>query len=120
MFTGAVIATVQAANEMNAKLYKGYEGLAKSGAAASDGMTGVFKDAKKLGLSMDQLDSYVGLVTENSQELALFAGSVAGGRKKFADMGEALESSRVGFFALGFLLILASCASMSQAERISL
>ena len=101
MFTGAVLATVQAANEMNAKLYKGYEGLAKSGAAASDGMTGVFKDAKKLGLSMDQLDSYVGLVTENSQELALFAGSVAGGRKKFADMGEALESSRVGFFAMG-------------------
>ena len=101
MFTGAVIATVQAANEMNAKLYKGYEGLAKSGAAASDGMTGVFKDAKKLGLSMNELDSYVGLVAENSQELALFAGSVAGGRKKFADMGEALESSRVGFFALG-------------------
>ena len=101
MLTGAVIATVQAANEMNAKLYKGYEGLAKSGAAASDGMTGVFKDAKKLGLSMDQLDSYVGLVTENSQELALFAGSVAGGRKKFADMGQALESSRVGFFAMG-------------------
>jgi len=101
MLTGAVIATVQAANEMNAKLYKGYEGLAKSGAAASDGMTGVFKDAKKLGLSMDQLDSYVGLVADNSQELALFAGSVAGGRKKFADMGEALESSRVGFFALG-------------------
>ena len=101
MFTGAVIATVQAANEMNAKLYKGYEGLAKSGAAASDGMTGVFKDAKKLGLSMNELDSYVGLVAENSQELALLSGSVAGGRKKFADMGEALESSRVGFFALG-------------------
>ena len=101
MFTGAVIATVQAANEMNAKLYKGYEGLSKSGAAASDGMTGVFNDAKKLGLSMDQLDSYVGLVAENSQELAMFAGSVAGGRKKFADMGEALESSRVGFFAMG-------------------
>ena len=101
MFTGAVIATVQAANEMNAKLYKGYEGLAKSGAAASDGMTGVFKDAKKLGLSMDELDSYVGLVAENSQELAMFAGSVAGGRKKFAAMGEALESSRVGFFAMG-------------------
>jgi hypothetical protein len=50
-------------------------------------MTGVFKDAKKLGLSMNELDSYVGLVAENSQELALFAGSVAGGRKKFADMG---------------------------------
>ena len=101
MLTGAVIATAQAANEMNAKLYKGFEGLAKSGAAASDGMSGVFRDAKKLGLSMDQLDSYVSLVAENSQELALLSGSVTGGRKKFADMSEALESSRVGFFALG-------------------
>ena len=101
LFTSATVGIVQAANEMNAKLFKSYEGLQKAGGAASDGMTGVFKDAKKLGLSMDELDSMVGLVAENSQELALLTGSVADGRKKFADMGEALESSRVGFFALG-------------------
>jgi hypothetical protein len=101
LLTSATVGYLQAANVMNAKLFKSYEGLQKSGAAASDGMTGVFKDAKKLGLSMDELDSFVGLVADNSQELALLTGSVAQGRKKFADMGEALESSRVGFFAMG-------------------
>ena len=101
MFTGAVIATVQAANEMNSKLYKGYEGLQKSGGAASDGMTGVYKDAKKLGISMDELDSMVSLVAESSKDLTLFGGTVADGRRKLADMAQASEASREGFFKLG-------------------
>jgi hypothetical protein len=101
MAATAAIAYTKAANEMSDKLYKSYSGLAQSGAAASDGMTGVFEDAKKLGLSMDELDSMVGLVAANSQELALMSGSVAQGRKDFAKMGEALESSRAGFFKMG-------------------
>jgi hypothetical protein len=101
MAATAAIAYTKAANDMADKLYKGYSDLAQSGAAASDGMTGVFNDAKKLGLSMNQLDSYVGLVAANSQELALMSGSVSQGRKEFAKVGEALESSRVGFFKMG-------------------
>lgn len=101
MAATAAIAYTKAANDMADKLYKSYSGLAQSGAAASDGMTGVFNDAKKLGLSMDELDSMVGLVAANSQELALMSGSVAQGRKDFAKMGEALESSRAGFFKMG-------------------
>ena len=101
MAATAAIAYTKAANDMADKLYKGYSDLAQSGAAASDGMTGVFNDAKKLGLSMNQLDSMVGLVAANSQELALMSGSVAQGRKEFAKVGEALESSRVGFFKMG-------------------
>jgi hypothetical protein len=61
MAATAAIAYTKAANDMADKLYKSYSGLAQSGAAASDGMTGVFEDAKKLGLSMDELDSMVGL-----------------------------------------------------------
>jgi len=101
MATTAAIAYTKAANDMADKLYTGYSKLQESGAAAADGMTGVFNDAKKLGLSMNQLDSMIGLISNNSQELALLTGSVAEGRKKFADMGEALESSRVGFFNMG-------------------
>jgi len=84
MAATAAIAYTKAANDMSDKLYKGYSGLQKSGAAASDGMTGVFRDAKKLGLSMNELDSFVGLVAANSQDLAAFAGTVYDGRKKFA------------------------------------
>ena len=99
--TAATAGMVKASNEMADKLYKSYSGLAKSGAAASDGMTGVFNDAKKLGLSMNELDSFVGLVGENAGDLALFAGSVFEGRQKFAEMGEAMEPYRKQMIAAG-------------------
>jgi muramidase (phage lysozyme) len=99
--TGALVAYTKAANEMADKLYKGYSGLAKSGAAASDGMTGLFNDAKKLGLSMNELDGFVSLVGENSKDLVLFGGTVFEGRKKFVELGSALEGSREEFFRLG-------------------
>lgn len=101
MAATAAIAYTKAANDMADKLYKSYTGLQKSGGAAADGMTGVFRDAKKLGLSMNELDSFVGLIAENSQDLALFSGTVYDGRKKFADMGKTLEVSRAEFFKLG-------------------
>jgi hypothetical protein len=99
--TAATAGMVKASNEMADKIYKGYSGLAKSGAAASDGMTGVFNDAKKLGLSMNELDQFVGLVGENSKDLALFSGSVFEGRQKFAEMGEAMEPYRKQMIAAG-------------------
>lgn len=101
MATTAAIAYVKAANDMADKLYKGYDSLQKSGAAASDGMTGVFRDAKKLGLSMDELDSMVSLVAESSSDLVLFGGTVADGRRQLADLAAASEASREGFFKLG-------------------
>ena len=102
--TAAVTATaeyVKAANDMADKLYKGYSGLAKSGAAASDGMTGVYNGAKKLGLSMNELDGYIDLIGQNSKDLALLSGSVYAGRKQFEDMGEAMEPYRKGLIAAG-------------------
>lgn len=99
--TAATIGSVKAANEMADKLYKGYSGLAKSGGAAADGMTGVFNNAKKLGLSMNELDGFVSLINENSSDLAQFSGSVAKGRQRLADMGDALRGSRQGFLAMG-------------------
>lgn len=93
----------KAANDQADKLYKGYQGLAKSGAAASDGMTGLFNNAKKLGLSMNELDSLVSLVGENSRELAMFGGSVAAGTKRFADMGAAMEPHRQSLIKMGML-----------------
>jgi hypothetical protein len=100
---GAVAAYTKAANEMSDSLYKGYQGLAKSGAAASDGMTGLYKDAKKLGLSMNELDSLVSLVAENSADLAAFAGSVSNGRKRFAELGAAMEPQRQAMIRMGMM-----------------
>jgi len=99
--TVAYIKFTQMTLEMVDKLHKGYQGMAKSGAAAADGMSGLYGDAKKLGLSMGELDSFVQLVAENSKDFALFAGSVSDGRKRIAAMGEAISSSRVELFNLG-------------------
>ena len=104
-FTAVTAATaeyIKAANVMADKLYDGYSKLAKAGGAASDGMTGVYQGAKKLGLSMNELDSYVGLIAENAGDLTLFAGSVADGRKRFEDMGAAMEPYRKGLMAAGY------------------
>jgi hypothetical protein len=97
----AVAEYTKAANTMSDQLLKGYQGLAKSGAAASDGMTGLFKDAKKLGMSMNELDGYGQLVGENSRDLALFSGSVYESRKRFADLGKEMEPFRAGLMNVG-------------------
>lgn len=99
--TVAYIKFTQMTLDMVANLSKGFQGLSKSGAAAADGMSGLYSDSKKLGLSMGELDSFVQLVAENSKDFALFAGSVSDGRKRIAAMGQAIEGSRVELFNLG-------------------
>ncbi len=100
--TAATAEYVKAANVMADKLFDGYSKLAKAGGAASDGMTGVYQGAKKLGLSMNELDSYVGLIADNAGDLTLFGNSVADGRKRFEDMGAAMEPYRKGLIAAGY------------------
>jgi hypothetical protein len=100
---GGLALYTKAANEMSDSLYKGYQGLAKSGGAASDGMTGLYKDAKKLGLGLNELDSLVSLVGENSADFARFAGSVSEGRKRFAELGEAMKPQREAMIRMGMM-----------------
>lgn len=99
----AYSAYTKAANDQADKLYKGYQGLAKAGGVAADGMTGLFRDAKKLGLSMNELDSLVSLVGQNSRDFAAFGGSVREGTKRFADMGAAMEPHRQSLIKMGML-----------------
>lgn len=99
--TAAVLKYAKEANIMADQLHKGYTGLARAGGAAADGMTGLKQDAQKLGLAMGELDQMVSLVAENSKDFALFAGSVSDGRKKFADLGQAMTPARTGLMNLG-------------------
>lgn len=92
-FTALTTATaeqIKKANEQADTLNRGYRSLSKSGAVASEGMSGVFKGAQKLGLSMQELDGYVALVNDSSKDLALFAGTAFEGRRQFEDMGKAM------------------------------
>ena len=98
---GAFAAYTKAANTMADQLYKTYSGLSKAGGAASDGMTGVKKASDQLGLSVGELDEFVGQIAANSKDLALFSGSVYEGRQRLGDMGDALRGSRQDFLKLG-------------------
>jgi hypothetical protein len=99
--TAATIGYTKLANNMADSLYKGYSGLAKSGASAADGMSGVADNAQKMGLNLNNLDSMIGLVAANSEDLAAFSGTVGAGTTKLANMSKALESSRTEFYRLG-------------------
>ena len=119
--TAGVTKYAQAANEMADKLYTGYAGMAKAGGAAADGMTGLFEDTKKLGLSMNELGDFVNIVTANSKDLALFGGTVFDGRKKLADMGKALEGNRESFIKMGLNMqdVTESMVGYIKQQRVS-
>ena len=103
LVTKAVVDYAKSANEMADKLYKGYSGLAKAGAAASDGMTGVKNGAQKLGFSMNELSDYVQLVADNSKDLANLGGSVYKGRQALENMGKAMEPARESMLKMGLM-----------------
>ena len=87
--------------EMIDKQYDAYKHLSAVGAATADGLSGVAESARKTGTNMLKMDEYLNLIGSNSKQLALFNGSVADGRRKFDDIGEALAGERQRFIALG-------------------
>ena len=101
---GASIKMTQAANDMADNLFAANSKMAKSGLAASDGMTGIFRDAKKLGLSMKELGVYTNAVAANSAELALFKGTAFEGRQAFADIGASMKPFRASLEGAGISL----------------
>ena len=82
---------MQTANAQSDSLYNAFQKMSKVGAAGSDGLTGVFNDIQKLGLGIQDLDGYMNLLNESSQDLAMFRGNVAAGRRAFADMNQEMK-----------------------------
>jgi len=103
LITQSVVEYAKASNEMADKLYDGYRGMAESGAAAADGMEGLYKGAQKLNLSMSQLGDYVQVVSANSRELAALGGSVFKGRQMFEKIGEAMQPATEGLMKIGLM-----------------
>jgi len=81
---GAFAKGIQAANKQGDALYKSYQELSKSGATASDGITGVFNNMQKFGYGIEELDKMVQLVSANSETLAKFSLTAADGTNAYA------------------------------------
>ena len=99
--TGKLIDLQKVAGKMSDDLFKGFQGLSKSGAAAADGMTGLQEGMRKLGLGVQDMESYVRLISESSNDLALFKGSVFAGRKEFENIGQGMKQYNYQLRAAG-------------------
>ena len=81
---GALAKGITIAAKQGDALYKTYQDLQRSGAAAADGITGVFKNMQNFGYGIEELDKMVQLVSANSETLAKFSVTAADGTKSFA------------------------------------
>jgi uncharacterized protein YcbK (DUF882 family) len=99
--TTSLIGAAKAASEMSADLFKGYQDMSRSGAAASDGLTGLHQDLHRLNLTVRELEQYNRLISEGRKELVLFGGTVFTGRQRFAEIGEAMTPFREELALLG-------------------
>ena len=99
--TGKLFDLQKVAGKMSDDLFKGFQGLSKSGAAAADGMTGLQAGMRKLGLGVQDMEGYVRLIGESSKDLALFKGSVFAGRKAFEDIGQGMQQYNYQLRAAG-------------------
>jgi hypothetical protein len=113
---GAVAKYTKAANEMSDKLYTTFQKMSKSGAAASDGLMGIYGDMQKLGLGIQDLDGYVDMINASSRDLALFGGSVFAGRKAFADIGAAMTPFREQLYNAGLSQEQVNAGAMSYLK----
>jgi hypothetical protein len=91
----------ETANIQSDNLYNAFSQIAESGAVGADGMQGLFEDIQKLGLNVNKLDRYLGMVGENADELALMGGTVLKGRKQFSELGAEMAQYEVSLRKLG-------------------
>lgn len=89
--------------EMSDALFKSYQNISRSGAAAADGLQGVFGLMQDLRLSTDELDQLNSVISENAQAFALFQGTVYDGARSFGALRKSITNSRLEreFMGLG-------------------
>ena len=104
------------ANIQSDNLYSAFSQMAEAGAVGADGMEGLFDDIQKLGLNVNKLDRYLGLVSENSNELSLMSGTVLKGRKQFSELGAEMAQYEESLLKLGLNEEEQAAALMAYAK----
>lgn len=90
-FAKATAELTKTANEQSDTMYTAFSQLAESGAVGADGIEGLFEDVQKLGQNVLKLDKFISVAVQNADQLGLMSGTVAKGRKEFANLGFALR-----------------------------
>jgi len=87
--------------EQSDKIYDAFSGMARTGAIAGEGLTGLFDGLQKMGLGIDEANSAIELFANNADILAQFGGTVNRGRKQFESTIKEMEPFRSEMRALG-------------------
>ena len=100
------------------EVYKAYQDMAKIGATGAGGMQDVFNSLQKVGLGTQKFGEYLKLVNDNSQDLALFSGTVLKGRKIFeATMGSLTDQQKEQMELMGLNDIARAEATMNYIKQ---
>ena len=89
------------ASEQGDKQYNAYQQLTKAGAAAAGGTTQFAEELRKASVPLQDLDGYVRMIGENSQDLALFGVSVQRGVEDFNNVRNVMKPYRAELERLG-------------------
>lgn len=116
MAAGKAVDMQKVYGKMSDDLFKGFQDISKSGAAASDGMTGLQAGMRKLGLGVQDMDSYVKVISASSKDLALFKGSVFAGRKAFENIGQGMQQYNYQLRAAGLTQEEINAGTMSYLK----
>jgi hypothetical protein len=81
------------ANQQSDALFKSFQDLSRVGGASAEGMTGIFDNMQKLGLTMNQLPEFGAMIAQNSEALAAMGGTVSQGTKAFANVAAGIQQS---------------------------
>jgi hypothetical protein len=91
--------------EQSKELFAGYQKLANASLVGADGITGLYRDLHKLGLSVAEFEKLNKVLSSNTKEMAMFAGTTISGVKLFtkqagdllkSDLGRTLEIMGIG------------------------
>jgi len=91
--------------EQSKELFAGYQKLSNASLVGADGITGLYRDLHKLGLSVAEFEKLNKVLSSNTKEMAMFAGTTISGVKLFtkqagdllkSDLGRTLEIMGIG------------------------
>ena len=83
----------KAATEQADALFKSYQAISRSGAAAADGLQGVFNMMQDFSLGVDNIEQMNSLIASNAQSLALFQGTVYDGARAMGSIAKDVKES---------------------------
>ena len=86
-------AYVTQVNTQSDKLFRSFQDLSKVGGSSASGMQGVIDGLQQLGYTLEDLDKYKSIISENSALMSSLGGTVSQGIKAFGSISSGLQQT---------------------------